>query len=224
MDADTEKLKELKRQIHDKTFVAGQVDRLGAMKLREEADTLAKQIAKTDKTLLNMQRSAALRGVLEVEKKEAQKKTREKIQGQLQRYNEGVTKREYAERIKKTTERLAKWIVQPDKTNHVPKALKQSVAKFLLSIQQGARTEFKGAGGARRERNFLENMRTLQGIVADITSYQQGTAEDRINADFGMYINAGGQRKCQRKRNDRQTDENPVPGIEYDQRQHRTGQ
>lgn len=188
LDADTEELAKLRKQIHDKTFIAGQVDRVGALKLREQADALAKKIAKTDKTLLNMQRSAALKGVLEVEKKDAQKKIREKIKGQMDRYNEGVNRREYAERIKKTTERLAKWIVQPDKNNHVPKALRQSVAKFLLTIQQGTSAEFRGQVGKRRERNFLANMRELQGIVSDISSYQMQSADERVQGNFGMYI------------------------------------
>lgn len=83
LDADTEKLKDLRRQIHAKTFVAGQVDRVGALKLRQEADALEKQIAKADKTLLNMERSAALKNVLEAEKKEAQRKQAEKIKGQM---------------------------------------------------------------------------------------------------------------------------------------------
>lgn len=188
LDTDTEKLKQLRRQIHDKTFVKGQVDRPGAAKLREEANALEQKITKADKTLLRMERSAALKNVLEVEKREAQRKVTEKIRGQIQRYNEGVEKREYEQRIKKTTERLAKWIVQPDKTNHVPKALRSSVAKFLLSIQQGTRTEFRGQGGEKRERNFIQNMRELQGIVRDINAYQMMGADERVEADFGMYV------------------------------------
>ena len=188
LDSDTEKLRDLRRQIHDKKFVKGQVDRPGALKLEEQANELEKKIAKADKTLLYMERSASLKNVLEVEKREAEKKLREKIKGQMKRYNEGVEKREYEQRIKKTTERLAKWIVQPDKTNHVPKALRSSVAKFLLSIQQGQRTEFRGKGGERRESNFLQNMRELQGIVSDINAYQMMGADERVKEDFGMYI------------------------------------
>ena len=188
LDTDNETLRQMQKQIHEKTFVKGMVDRAGAAALREQANALEKKIAETDKTLLRMERSAALKNVLEVEKREAERKVKEKIKGQLARYNEGVEKREYEARIKKTTERLAKWIVQPDKTNHVPKALRSSVARFLLSIQQGTRTEFSGEGGARRERNFLQNMRELQGIVQDITSYQLMGADERVEADFGMYI------------------------------------
>lgn len=189
LDTDTETLKQLRRQIHDKKFVKGQVDRVEALKLEQQANELEKKIAKADKTLLYMERSEALRKVLEVERREAEKKTREKIKSQLQRYNEGVAKRDYEMRIKKTTERLAKWIVQPNKTNHVPKALRSSVAKFLLSIQQGTRTEYKGnKGQERRESNFLMNMRELQRIVSDINAYQMMGADERVKADFGMYI------------------------------------
>jgi len=188
LDADTETLRQLRRQIYEKKFVKGKVDRVAALKLEEQANELEKKIAKADKTLLYMERSASLKNVLEVEKREAEKKLREKIKGQMKRYNEGVEKREYEQRIKKTTERLAKWIVQPDKTNHVPKALRSSVAKFLLSIQQGQRTEFRGKGGERRESNFLQNMRELQGIVSDINAYQMMGADERVKEDFGMYI------------------------------------
>lgn len=188
LDADTEEIKRLKKEYHDKTFVKGQVDKAGAEEAQKKYRALEKKVAEADKTLLRLERSEPLKKVLEFEQKEAKRKAEERANSTIKNYYEGVNRREYAVRIKKTAERLGQWINHPDNKKHVPKAAQQAVADFLLSITQSRTAEFKGQGGARRERNFIESMRRLKDYVDDVDAYKTSSAEERVEEDYGEFI------------------------------------
>lgn len=197
-DADKTRLHEYKKRIEELDTATAQLKALEAQlsanygtnwtqELREkqqEAQRLRRSIANADAVLLKMEGTEALQRVI----REARSQVRSQARSAMQRYKEGVEKRELANTIKKRTERMARWISQPGKSGSVPKALQASIANFLLGIEQSQNAEFKGEDGRRREKRFRENMMDLVRLVSDLESYQQADAEERVAHDFGGYL------------------------------------
>lgn len=197
-DADKTRLHEYKTRIEELDTATAQLKSLEAQlsanygtnwtqELREkqqEAQRLRRSIANADAVLLKMEGTEALQRVI----REARSQVRSQARSAMQRYKEGVEKRELANTIKKRTERMARWISQPGKSGSVPKVLQASIANFLLGIEQSQNAEFKGEDGRRREKRFRENMMDLVRLVSDLESYQQADAEERVAHDFGGYL------------------------------------
>lgn len=197
-DADKTRLHEYKKRIEELDTATAQLKELEAQlsanygtnwtqelrQKQQEAQRLRRSIANADAVLLKMEGTEALQRVI----REARSQVRSQARSAMQRYKEGVEKRELANTIKKRTERMARWISQPGKSGSVPKALQASIANFLLGIEQSQNAEFKGEDGKRREKRFRENMMDLVQIVSELQSYQQADAEERIAHDFGGYL------------------------------------
>ena len=197
-DADKTRLHEYKKRIEKLDTATAQLKELEAQlsanygtnwtqelrQKQQEAQRLRRSIANADAVLLKMEGTEALQRVI----REARSQVRSQARSAMQRYKEGVEKRELANTIKKRTERMARWISQPGKSGSVPKALQASIANFLLGIEQSQNAEFKGEDGRRREKRFRENMMDLVQIVSELQSYQQADAEERIAHDFGGYL------------------------------------
>ena len=190
LDTATAQLKSLEAELADLSSVDWAKDELH--KKQQEAQRLRRSIVSADAVLLKMEGTEALRRVAQevrrAREQEIAQQARSEARGTVQRYREGVEKRELANTIKKRTERMARWISQPGKSGSVPKALQASIANFLLGIEQSQNAEFKGEDGRRREKRFRENMMDLVQIVSELQSYQQADAEERIAHDFGGYL------------------------------------
>ena len=206
-DADKTRLHEYKKRIEELDTATAQLKSLEAelagqpgvkwtmaelRQKQQEAQRLRRSIVSADAVLLKMEGTEALRRVAQevrrAREQEIAQQARSEARGTVQRYREGVEKRELANTIKKRTERMARWISQPGKSGSVPKALQASIANFLLGIEQSQNAEFKGEDGRRREKRFRENMMDLVQIVSELQSYQQADAEERIAHDFGGYL------------------------------------
>lgn len=190
LDTATAQLKSLEAELSDLSSVDWAKDELH--KKQQEAQRLRRSIVSADAVLLKMEGTEALQRVAQevrrAREREIAQQARSEARGTVQRYREGVEKRELANTIKKRTERMARWISQPGKSGSVPKALQASIANFLLGIEQSQNAEFKGEDGRRREKRFRENMMDLVQIVSELQSYQQADAEERIAHDFGGYL------------------------------------
>lgn len=190
LDTATAQLKSLEAELSDLSGVDWAKDELHQK--QQEAQRLRRSIVNADAVLLKMEGTEALRRVAQevrrAREQEIAQQARSEARGTVQRYREGVEKRELANTIKKRTERMARWISQPGKSGSVPKALQASIANFLLGIEQSQNAEFKGEDGRRREKRFRENMMDLVQIVSELQSYQQADAEERIAHDFGGYL------------------------------------
>ena len=190
LDTATAQLKSLEAELSDLSSVDWAKDELHQK--QQEAQRLRRSIVSADAVLLKMEGTEALRRVAQevrrAREREIAQQARSEARGTVQRYREGVEKRELANTIKKRTERMARWISQPGKSGSVPKALQASIANFLLGIEQSQNAEFKGEDGRRREKRFRENMMDLVQIVSELQSYQQADAEERIAHDFGGYL------------------------------------
>ena len=190
LDTATAQLKSLEAELSDLSSVDWAKDELHQK--QQEAQRLRRSIVSADAVLLKMEGTEALRRVAQevrrAREQEIAQQARSEARGTVQRYREGVEKRELANTIKKRTERMARWISQPGKSGSVPKALQASIANFLLGIEQSQNAEFKGEDGRRREKRFRENMMDLVQIVSELQSYQQADAEERIAHDFGGYL------------------------------------
>ena len=190
LDTATAQLKSLEAELSDLSSVDWAKDELH--KKQQEAQRLRRSIVNADAVLLKMEGTEALRRVAQevrrAREQEIEQQARSEARATVQRYREGVEKRELANTIKKRTERMARWISQPGKSGSVPKALQASIANFLLGIEQSQNAEFKGEDGKRREKRFRENMMDLVQIVSELQSYQQADAEERIAHDFGGYL------------------------------------
>ena len=206
-DADKTRLHEYKKRIEELDTATAQLKSLEAelagqpgvkwtmaelRQKQQEAQRLRRSIVNADAVLLKMEGTEALQRVAQevrrAREQEIEQQARSEARGTVQRYREGVEKRELANTIKKRTERMARWISQPGKSGSVPKALQASIANFLLGIEQSQNAEFKGEDGKRREKRFRENMMDLVQIVSELQSYQQADAEERIAHDFGGYL------------------------------------
>ena len=206
-DADKTRLHEYKKRIEELDTATAQLKSLEAelagqpgvkwtmaelRQKQQEAQRLRRSIVNADAVLLKMEGTEALQRVAQevrrAREQEIEQQARSEARGTVQRYREGVEKRELANTIKKRTERMARWISQPGKSGSVPKALQASIANFLLGIEQSQNAEFKGEDGRRREKRFRENMMDLVQIVSELQSYQQADAEERIAHDFGGYL------------------------------------
>ncbi len=206
-DADKTRLHEYKKRIEELDTATAQLKSLEAelagqpgvkwtmaelRQKQQEAQRLRRSIVSADAVLLKMEGTEALQRVAQevrrAREQEIEQQARSEARGTVQRYREGVEKRELANTIKKRTERMARWISQPGKSGSVPKALQASIANFLLGIEQSQNAEFKGEDGKRREKRFRENMMDLVQIVSELQSYQQADAEERIAHDFGGYL------------------------------------
>ena len=190
LDTATAQLKSLEAELSDLSSVDWAKDELHQK--QQEAQRLRRSIVSADAVLLKMEGTEALRRVAQevrrAREREIEQQARSEARGTVQRYREGVEKRELANTIKKRTERMARWISQPGKSGSVPKALQASIANFLLGIEQSQNAEFKGEDGRHREKRFRENMMDLVQIVSELQSYQQADAEERIAHDFGGYL------------------------------------
>ena len=190
LDTATAQLKSLEAELADLSSVDWTKDELHQK--QQEAQRLRRSIVNADAVLLKMEGTEALRRVAQevrrAREQEIEQQARSEARATVQRYREGVEKRELANTIKKRTERMARWISQPGKSGSVPKALQASIANFLLGIEQSQNAEFKGEDGKRREKRFRENMMDLVQIVSELQSYQQADAEERIAHDFDGYL------------------------------------
>ena len=156
IESEQAKLAETKAKIKELSFAKGRRDTEAIKKLQFEANQTANRINTYDRQLLNLEATAALKGVLEREKKMAYKKAEQKGKDALAkqrekdaktqrelltRYQEsrkkgveGRRKTEMRHKIKDVVNELNQYLLKGTKEKHVPIELQKAVAEALDAV------------------------------------------------------------------------------------------
>lgn len=215
-----DKLEDLEQQleaINDRLrqqFVAGgeRLSKAEVSKLSENKKTIQNQIARQDRVLLNFERSAALKRVLEVAKKTATDKVKAKAREDAKAYRERIRaereagaenlreykaktresrkKAEYKERVMDLTRELTSWIVRPDNKKHVPTMLVEPIGKFLESIDLSSKALLAGKSVTQRDSRFRQALSSLREAVSGEGEHKDELFALDISPVFSDYLRA----------------------------------
>ena len=138
MNAEEQKLSDLKRQIRELSFAKGPRDKEKLSALRDEATNTANRINIYDKQLLRLEGSKPLQAVLEREKQKAfqraEKRSREAVADYRKRSAESREKTAMRHKVQNVVGELNKLLLRNDKKHHVPDSLKKAVADALSLV------------------------------------------------------------------------------------------
>ena len=156
MNAEEQKLSEIRAQIRELSFAKGPRDKKKLSALRDEATKTANRINIYDKKLLRLEASKPLQDVLAREKKRAyeqadkkgkealeayrekalkdQKELTEKWQESRKKNVEGRRKTAVRHKIQNVVKELNDLLLNESKTRHVPDSLKKAVAGALAMV------------------------------------------------------------------------------------------
>lgn len=183
LDADERRVQEINERIRELRLEDPGTPE--EQQLLEERRGLEKGITSADRRLFQMERLKPLQRIAKIQRKEAEAAL-ERAKKHLERYKEGVTEREYIAKIKKTSDRLAKWLTQPNNQRYVPEDLRKPLAEFLLAIDRGSETALRGGGMTKADRDYARVIADLRDVISNINSYQNQLSES--GKQYNMYI------------------------------------
>lgn len=128
-----EEVAKLRRQIHDISFTKGS-DRSQLPAIKNRVAILEDQIQRTDKKLLQLEATKALKDVVEREKKTAVKKANERNKQTFERYKSRKRSSEVREKIKSLHKDLVKSLLYPTDKNYIPPYLVKSMVDVCNAI------------------------------------------------------------------------------------------
>ena len=127
------KLAEIRAEIQKTRFTKG-ADRSKLTELENNAKTLANQINRADKKLLELEASKALKGVVERERAKAYQLGKAKVDEYRKDRAESTARSYYTPRIEKVVSDLRNRLEHPSAKNAIPEAFGASVAKVLSAF------------------------------------------------------------------------------------------
>ena len=134
INAEQNKLAELRAKIKDISFSKGKRDMAELNRLRNEATATANRITTYDKQLLRLEATKPLRDVLIREKQSAMKRIEQENKEYMESYKEGVAKRDYVSRIEKVAYDLQDRLTHPSAKKAIPEVFGKTVANFLKAL------------------------------------------------------------------------------------------
>lgn len=185
LDADERRVQEINERIRELRLE--DVNTPEEKQLLEERKGLEKGITTADRRLFQMERLQPLQRIAKIQRREAEEAL-QKARRHLERYKEGVIQREYIGKIKRTSDRLAKWLTKPNNQRYVPEDLRRPLAEFLLAIDRGSETMLTGGGMTQKDRDYARVVDDLRRVIESINKYQMGdeTADVDINMHFDL--------------------------------------
>ena len=127
------KLAEIRAEIQKTRFTKG-ADRSKLSELENNAKTLADQINRADKKLLELEASKALKGVVERERAKAYQLGKAKVEEYRKDRAESTARNYYRPRIEKVVSDLRNRLEHPTAKTAIPEAFSASVAKVLSAF------------------------------------------------------------------------------------------
>ena len=127
------KLAEIRAEIQKTRFTKG-ADRSKLTELENNAKTLANQINRADKKLLELEASKALKGVVDRERAKAYQLGKAKVDEYRKDRAESTARSYYTPRIEKVVSDLRNRLEHPSAKNAIPEAFGASVAKVLSAF------------------------------------------------------------------------------------------
>lgn len=181
IEAEEEKLADLNAQIKELSFATGKRDTQKIKNLREEAIKTTNRINTYDRMLLNLESTAALKGVLEREKQKAYKRAEEKGREALDAYREKMLKKQsdiitrYQESRKKQREKAN---ARKEKTE-----VRNKIRKVVKKLDQLLNRGTKDRNVKEEAREFISQSLAL----ADVIFSNEIKNEDiiRLNRESG---------------------------------------
>ena len=135
LNAEEEKLQELRMQIRELTFGKGRKDPAKLAELQAQAETVAKEIDRYDRKLLKLETAKPLRDVLARERQKAEKKANQKKQEAVAEYREkrqeSAARKEARKKIRRTVFELEKLLNRGDKKKNVKAGMNAMVSSSL---------------------------------------------------------------------------------------------
>lgn len=183
LDADERRVQEINERIRELRLE--DVNTPEEQQLLEERKGLEKGITTADRRLFQMERLQPLQRIAKIQRREAEEAL-QKARRHLERYKEGVIQREYIGKIKRTSDKLAKWLTKPNNQRYVPEDLRRPLAEFLLAIDRGSETMLTGGGMTQADRDYARVVADLRDVVSNISAYQNDQSESGKN--YSMYI------------------------------------
>lgn len=126
-----QKLQNINQQIRDIRFSKGQRDNDKLARLEAKANRVLKDITRYDKQLVNMEKAAPLRRVIQMEKKKSRKKTLEHVEEILQNRKERAERAELRQKIRRSVRDLNKILTKGNKQRNVKEDMKGFATKAL---------------------------------------------------------------------------------------------
>ena len=182
LDADERRVQEINARIRELRLEDPNTPE--EQSLLEERKGLEKGITSADRRLFQMESLKPLQRIAKIQRKEAEEKLNRAKQ-HLERYKEGVTQREYIGKIKRTSDRLAKWLTKPSNQRFVPEAMRKPLAEFLLAIDRSSVSQLTGGGDTQEDRDYARVVADLRKIISEINKYQNGEETDKT---FNLHI------------------------------------
>ncbi len=159
IEAEEEKLAELKGKIKELSFAPGRRDTEAIKKLQFEANKTTNRINTYDRMLLNLESTAALKGVLEREKQKAYKRAEEKGKEALDAYREKMLKKQ-SDIITQYQESRKRGIESRNKTE-----LRHKIQKVVKKLDQLLNRGTKDRNVKEEAREFITQSLALADVI-----------------------------------------------------------
>ena len=212
LNAEEQKLHELRAQIKELSFAKGKRDTKKIKELQFDAAHTANRIATLDKMLLRLEAAAPLQNILKREKEMAYKRAEQKGKEALEAYKkaererdqqwqsevkekyqaskkkaiETREKREAREKLQKLVLDTVKWISYPAKTDvKCPDLLKQPYADFLNGIDMSSKRLADGGDPTKTDLRLANAMGSLATALERVMTSQDPTQETTAVLDTG---------------------------------------
>ena len=212
LNAEEQKLHELRAQIKELSFAKGKRDTKKIKELQFDAAHTANRIATLDKMLLRLEAAAPLQNILKREKEMAYKRAEQKGKEDLEAYKkaererdqqwqsevkekyqaskkkaiETREKREAREKLQKLVLDTVKWISYPAKTDvKCPDLLKQPYADFLNGIDMSSKRLADGGDPTKTDLRLANAMGSLATALERVMTSQDPTQETTAVLDTG---------------------------------------
>ena len=148
------------------------VDRAAASETLNRMRVLDGQIQKASEAVLDVEKKAVLKKVLQKARKVVEANERERGQEMLKRWrdrrNNAAAIKKYRERIRGDVDELTNWVLHPDnksQVKHIPDALKNTVLPFLSSINFMSKQQLKGGNATAGDKAFMEQISKLEDVM-----------------------------------------------------------
>ena len=195
LNAEEQKLRELRAKIKEISFVKGPRDTEALEKLQFEANQTANRINTYDRQLLELESTKALKGVLEREKKLAYQKAEQRGKEALEKQRErsAKTQRELMERYQESRKKAAEgryktavrhkikgvvnslnsYLLNGTKEKHVPIGLQSAVAEALDAVNMDTVGAEERIAKKREEMMIAKTPEEVERIAKEIARLEE---------------------------------------------------
>lgn len=158
-------------------------------RLVAERNSVQKAIDAADKKLYNLERMAPMRRIAKEERRKAENDL-ERAREHMQRYREGIMRREYIGRIERTSRRLAKWLTAPagKSNNYVPEVLRRPLGNFLMTIDKISAQRKAGGPMTEEDKKFANQLQQIEQMLRNIEHSRSDDIGEEIEDMYSAYI------------------------------------